>query len=555
MRQLLTQSGLTVNAVAGTHVVLLGLDLSDAARRNCLGFAIQREDHTEHERYWLRGAKTFKTTDPGVGPGGTVSSRAHPYQTFQWADYSAKPGYDYTYTVVPLYGSPRRLTEGDAVSVRIGTEAEGGAMHSVWFNRGAIASQEYARRFQNRAPSEVPNDAAYRWLSRGLLEALLAFIGRANGPGYGLNGAIYEFEWDAVLQAIKQAAGSGATVRIIYDAVPGGRGPAGDNQAAISLAGIDGLCVGRTKTKLMHNKFFVLIKDTHPIAVWTGSTNITENGIFGHSNLGHLIEDGDVAQAYLDYWQELRGDAATPVLKQWTGARNAAPPDPWDRDTTTVFSPRRGLSALDWYASLANSARKALFMTFAFGMHDKFKKVYEQPGEVLRFALMEKEGNGSGLEQGRKDIHRIRQLPNVVVAIGNSIALNCFDRWLEERARLSREVNVRYIHTKYMLVDPLGDQPVVVTGSANFSGPSTDTNDENMVVIRNDTRVADIYIGEFMRMYSHYAFREAVKIAKLKGEDPGKWQPNYLAEDDGWQADYYRPGHPRFLRRRYFAGR
>ena len=29
-----------------------------------------------------------------------------------------------------------------------------------------------------------------------------------------------------------------------------------------------------------------------------------------------------------------------------------------------------------------------------------------------------------------------------------------------------------YIHTKFMLVDPLGDDPLVVGGSANFSRPS-----------------------------------------------------------------------------------
>ena len=70
--------------------------------------------------------------------------------------------------------------------------------------------------------------------------------------------------------------------------------------------------------------------------------------------------------------------------------------------------------------------------------------------------------------------------------------------------QLTKEANVRFVHTKYMLVDPLGERPVVVTGSANFSEASTNANNENMVVIRQDQRVADIYVGEFMRLYSHY---------------------------------------------------
>jgi phosphatidylserine/phosphatidylglycerophosphate/cardiolipin synthase-like enzyme len=56
----------------------------------------------------------------------------------------------------------------------------------------------------------------------------------------------------------------------------------------------------------MHNKFFVLSKNDQPKAVWTGSTNLTENGIFGHSHLGHIVEDKDVAQSFLDYWDRLK---------------------------------------------------------------------------------------------------------------------------------------------------------------------------------------------------------------------------------------------------------
>lgn len=554
MRTKEAKAELVVNAIAGTHVVILGFDLADGARKGCLGFAIQREDHTEDERYWMSGMKTFKETDPPLGPGEQISSRKHPLQTFQWSDYSAKPEHDYTYTVIPLYGRPTELTEGTGLSLRIATEPEWGKRHSVFFNRGAVASQEYARRFQNRAPAPgEKGDAARRWLSRGLLEAFQTFIGRARGKDYGLYGAIYEFQWPEALQAIREASGTGAKVRIIYDAIPGG--PVGQNEPAIAKAQIKGLCKPRTVGKIMHNKFVVLTKHDQPVAVWTGSTNLTENGIFGHSNCGHAIEDPAIAAGYLDYWKELRGDPDSDSEKAWMAEHNPAPPDPWEDASTAIFSPRTGLSVLQWYAQVAGRPRAPLFMTFAFGMHKYFQKVYEQDDGVLRIALMEKEGNGRGLEQGRKDITRIRQLPNVVVAVGNRIRTNSFDRWVQERATATGgKMNVYWIHTKYMLVDPLGDDPIVVTGSANFSEASTNANNENMLVIRNDTRVTDIYLGEFMRMYSHHAFREAVARAQAEGEEE-QWKPNYLAPDDGWQTDYFTPGHQRFLRRRYFSGK
>lgn len=555
MRKRKTRSGLTVNCIAGTNVVVLGLNLSDQARAGCLGFAIQREDHTEDEKYWMSSSKAFAETDPLLGPGGQVSSRDHPFQSFQWSDYSAKPGHDYTYKVIAMYGTPENLAEGTAVEVRVQTEEEALGGHSVYFNRGAVATQEYARRFQNKAPNRLAGNeklAAYKWLSRGLLEALLAFISKADGNRFEIFAAVYEFQWPEVANALKESSNSGTHVRVIYDAIPSETGPKEDNETVINGAEIGDLCIPRTQGTLMHNKFFVLTEDGNPIAVWTGSTNLTENGIFGHSNCGHLVEDGAVARAYLEYWQQLEKDQVAADDRSWTGANNGNPPDPLPIGATVAFSPRSGLSLLKRYASIAGGAQQALFMTFAFGMHKYLKKVYEQNDGVLRFALMEKEGNGAALAVAREDINRIRRLPNVVVAIGHNIATNSFDRWLQERRNLSNRNRVHWIHTKYMLVDPLGADPIVITGSANFSEPSTSSNHENMLIIRGDTRVADIYLGEFMRLHSHYAFREAVKIAAERGDT--EWRPQHLRSNESWQEDYFSPGHQRFLRREYFAG-
>jgi phosphatidylserine/phosphatidylglycerophosphate/cardiolipin synthase-like enzyme len=112
-----------------------------------------------------------------------------------------------------------------------------------------------------------------------------------------------------------------------------------------------------------------------------------------------------------------------------------------------------------------------------------------------------------------------------------------------------------------MLNDPLGPDPIVVTGSANFSAASTNANQENMLVIRGDKRAADIYLGEFMRVFSHYSFREAVanfnervKKARAAGRALPEWKPQFLIPNDSWQKDYFTAGDQRFLRREYFAG-
>ena len=64
MRNREQRADLSVQAIAGTHVVLLGMDLPEQQCPGLLGFALRREDHTEGEKYWLSGYKTFASIEP-----------------------------------------------------------------------------------------------------------------------------------------------------------------------------------------------------------------------------------------------------------------------------------------------------------------------------------------------------------------------------------------------------------------------------------------------------------------------------------------------------------
>ena len=85
---------------------------------------------------------------------------------------------------------------------------------------------------------------------------------------------------------------------------------------------------------------------------------------------------------------------------------------------------------------------------------------------------MDKVGTGKNLAHAKEQIDDIRQHKNTVVAIGQNIMLNEFDRWLREISRFQSSEYVRWVHTKFMLVDPLSDDPIIITGSANFSDAS-----------------------------------------------------------------------------------
>jgi phosphatidylserine/phosphatidylglycerophosphate/cardiolipin synthase-like enzyme len=565
MRKRKLENGITVNVIAGTYVIFFGLNLNQNYKKNFRGFAFKREDHSDGEIIWLRGLKTFEKTELHPAIGENFSTQKHPIQSFQWADYSVHPDTSYTYTIVCLYGAPADLKPLRQLEVSIKTEVEFGSPHSVFFNRGSVATQEYARRFQNQTP-DVAGPGAFEWLSRGLIEALIKYIDSAKKDD-SIHGAIYEFQYPDVLKALFKANERGVQVNILYDDVvqfdKDGKpsGPFQANEDAINRENIGGFCKGRKLAKLMHNKFFILSRNNKNLSVWTGSTNLTENGIFGHSNLGHIIVNEGIANAFMDYWNRLNNDPE--IGKDYRNANMAASPVPNNLPigTTPIFSPRStALDSLDWYSRIAASAKKGLFMTFAFGMHEKFKNVYRNPDYILKMALMEKAYASPVVkDRDEKDIQEIRNLPNVVVSIGNRIVTNAFDRWLQEMNSVDHATKyVYWIHTKYMLVDPLGASPVIVTGSANFSKASTDTNDENMIVIKGDKRIADIYFGEYIRLFAHYSFREAVKWAqeKTKLNKPQNWKPQFLIDDDSWMNDYFEIDNKtaRYQRRKYFSG-
>src|SRR5262249_33498243 len=135
---------------------------------------------------------------------------------------------------------------------------------------------------------------------------------------------------------------------------------------------------------------------------------------------------------------------------------------------------------------------------------------------------------------------------------GNRIPDGGFGRWARE-IRSPLNGHVYYVHSKYLLIDPLGDAPIVVTGSANFSDASTVKNDENMVVIPGDQRVAAIYLGEFIRLFVHYFFRAGVN--RLRGKTrKGAEAMAFLDEPGRWAADYYELGSPREKERLLFSG-
>jgi phosphatidylserine/phosphatidylglycerophosphate/cardiolipin synthase-like enzyme len=158
----------------------------------------------------------------------------------------------------------------------------------------------------------------------GLEEALIGFIEKAITNKWGIRAAFYEFTYLPVLEALQRAVQKGCDVQIVYDS----RKEAEENDESIKDAGLKrSIKKGQKTIKILfrrtkdpqvpsHNKFMVLMDGTGPAEVWTGSTNITDKGIFGHSNVGHIVRDRSVAKQYFKYWESLHWILKSQTLKK-----------------------------------------------------------------------------------------------------------------------------------------------------------------------------------------------------------------------------------------------
>jgi phosphatidylserine/phosphatidylglycerophosphate/cardiolipin synthase-like enzyme len=554
MRKTAKSGGLTVRAIAGSNNVLIGIDLDPAKRAGCLGFTLQRSDVGTPALRFLPNSITFASTPEAT----VLDTENSPLQKFRWGDYTAKPGTAYRYTVTARYrdgnATPIQLKDGDSVEVDVTTEDPKQQATAVFFNRAAAASQAYMHKFGDSDPDQLPEPqrtAALAWLSRGLEEALLDFQSQATDKSFGLHCAVYEFQKENLLDGLKKALDRGVDVQVVYH-FRHKNSPADKtwkkNEAAAIKAGLSAVSTKRTQNAgvIMHNKFMVLLKDGAPIAVWTGSTNWTEGGIYGQLNVGHAVYDPKVAAIYEGYYQLLKKDLSDKDMKAGVRGLGAVPSVAPAAGVLPILSPQSDRTMLGLYGSIMNNAQCVL-VSAPFALADEITKVLNTvPAGKMNYLLVDKEGS-----LGDKDeIKVIEKIPANSVAFAATLPSNLTsfqDKLLKDSGESYHHAGV-HIHSKIILADPFGDDPVLVTGSANFSTNSTMHNDSNSLLVRGDKGVTDIYATEFMRMFEQYHFRGA----KKKADD--KNTVITLSETDAWSNRYYVDGSEEAMDRMLFAG-
>jgi len=576
------KNGFSLQAISGTRAIMLAMNAKQEKLGDFLGFAVGTRRNDGSGR-WMNGFKYFPSLVSTPVRGQRFCTTEHPIQDFKWGHYWARPETEYSFVVRPLFkpesGDLANLhhDEDNDLEVTIRTESETEGTHSVLFNRGAIVSQKYSELFDDDALTEDelaaelndPQSTRTKWLSRGLLEGLLNFIGQAENEHYSLHGCFYELSYLPVLKALADAAGRDATVDVTYDAgffkrsenqrVETSNGNRNANAIA-PFAGQQNLTFRERihYINITHNKFLVLSENGHPVQVWTGSTNITPSGFTGQSNVGHIIRDPAIAQMYLNYWKMIAEDKQREELKAFVNQHTPNPDVELDEDSiTALFSPRTGESMLDWYGSQVDKADQTVMLTAAFGVTKKLAEHFNNDQDYLRYVLMEQRCRS---EAAREMLRHDRDT-RVVQCQGLGVTGSMghwrdipgwkLERWMAREQHFRRRGHVFFVHTKYMLIDPLTDDPKIFTGSANFSPGSLHSNDENMLLIRGNERVAEVYLTEFMRLLNHFYFRQ---VANQKARD-GTSDPTvaHLDEDDSWVTGHFRAQNYRSKRRELFG--
>lgn len=534
-----------VKAYAGTNGVLLAMDLAEPRRKGLLGFAIEKQQAAKPWLF-LFNSLTFPGKAHTFPRFHATPSDIAPLQKFRWADYAVNPGMTLHYRVHLAYGTADAVQLGESLQLTITSDDGQPSNQSVMFNRAVAASQAFQRKFpeldalisaNKHMPIEAWPDAPRQWLENGLLARLLGFIERAVDDQWALDIAIYEYQLQAIVDAVNAAFARGVQVRVLYHARPD------DEDTTINQASLAALPPaskrGRVTHNIFHNKFIVLSRvdasGQQPEAVLCGSTNFTANGVYRQANVVHVLDDESVAASYLQtfeqVWVQPDDLGAT---RDWVSEHNPINPQ---QPLFAGFSPRTGGADLQEFVRIIGAAKKDVLFVTAFSLPDAvLNALLGQPhDDILRYGLQNTASRITGF-------HADRSAEFAATALLNT----GLEGWLRENMK-GQKGNL-LVHTKAVVTDFTSDSPTIISGSHNLSASASNGNDENYLIIRGDTDLADRYGLELLRFYEHYRFRYFAKKLALKQVSP-------LAVDDRWTNDYYVEGDLRQLSRLRFAGR
>ena len=550
-----------VKCYTSPTLVLLGYDWpSGSERSDFLGFAIERSPGFDGATAsWLSNRIGFGGPKPDQSD---FPSNEAPIQKFYWWDAridTKDRGATFTYRVIPITGSQGSLKtldgEGAKVEVKVPqVEEQGITSH---FNRAVVSSQAFSKRFPV-VETPAQQKAARAWLANGMELAIPQFLDRAAGKD--IDGAIYHLTDDNwVIPALVHYGGQ---ISLVYNHRTDDTTSDPAIQQLIASGRPEDNFFQRTHANIMHNKFLVRVGAAdHAEAVLTGSANFTPEGLSAQANLLHAFESPDLAKLYLARMRELSGD---PTLSQTQRSQSgwSSPIKVGDAKIRVFFppEPKDQRNSLDTIVNAIGAAQHSVLLCAYDPTDPALLDAVFKAGDSGKMMLAlvnrvpDKEPTG---DPNRADVAAKVAIMNRAKEDDDIVGFSGFKRadtptdFLPERILWPGEdpkIMVR-VHHKFVVVDAEGDNPLVFTGSANFSGNSLHNNDENLLEISECPRLAGMYLAEFLRLFEHYRARMAFERRASGDSDAFK-----LTSDNSWSKKYYKEGSPECKARKEMAG-
>src|SRR5271166_6279337 len=89
------------------------------------------------------------------------------------------------------------------------------------------------------------------------------------------------------------------------------------------------------------------------------------------------------------------------------------------------------------------------------------------------------------------------------------------------------------IHSKVIVLDPFGENPVVMTGSHNLGFKASSENDDNLIIFEGNAPLAAAYAINIIAIFQTYRWNSYVEAHRA---DPNVWHG--LVDNDQWQSGY-----------------
>ena len=270
-------------------------------------------------------------------------------------------------------------------------------------------------------------------------------------------------------------------------------------------------------------------------------------GLCAQSNNAIIIESPDLAGYYLDYWQRLKAqgneqDADFRTANDEVNKTSAddASIDQWfSPNTKQQTKPKNPATPSDMnevFACMNAATNSIQFLVFQPGdpsiLSEAVKIQTKNPHLFIRGAATD----AKAIKQYNTTlVANEKRTQDVVEAVTAVAASNVKDQFAFWEAELLKSSNFAHaiIHDKIVVIDAYTDHPVVITGSHNMGYKASYSNDENMLIMSGDRKLAEAYSVHIMDIYDHYRWRYILQTTPdIKDAFHG------LKTTDKWQ-DYY----------------